>query len=183
MIEIGEKCTISLIVVAALVLLINYGHLSIGSVGSIELGFISLPNVRISSIFVPMVSFALLGGLTLCHFRHHINDISVKYSQGYRENPRVVELVRAAVAAATEDDKYGSPYGGITAGLFRKTHDIGRFTNRLGALSNSVSVRPSATEHRMAVISGVIRALSPKLWLAVYAAPVLAIWAALTIAV
>lgn len=183
MIEIGEKCTIGLIVVAVLVLLINYGHLSIGSVGSIELGFVSLPNVKISNIFIPIASFALLGGLTLCHFRHHLDYISYNYSKGYRENLHIIELVRAAVAAAAEDDKYGSPYGGIQAGFRRQTHEIGRFTTRLGALSDVVSVTPSSAQHKKAVISGLISSVSPQLWLSVYGAPILAAWAIASIAV
>lgn len=183
MIEVGEKCTIGLISVAALVLLINYGHLSVGTLASIEFGIISLPNIKTSNTFIPMASFSLLGGLTICHFRHHLDDILGNYSKGYRENPRIVELVRYAVAVATEDDRHGAPCGAINAGLFRKTYDLGRFINRLGALSNVVLITPSRTEHRGAVISGLMRAVSPTLWLSVYFGPALAIWAALTIAV
>ncbi len=183
MAEVGEKCTVGLIVASILVLLFNYGFLAVGSVGSIELGIITLPEVIISHRLLPIAAFAFLGGLSICHFRHHRFRISGKYSEGYREHPVIVELVRATVAAAAESDKYGAPCSGIKAGLINRTHSLGRFQKPLGRLSAETYVTPTDQQHMKALRSGVLRAIAPPLWLPIYGAPLLALWAILTVAV
>lgn len=183
MAELGEKCTIGLLVASILVLLFNYGFLVVGSVGGIELGIVSLPEVTISPMLVPISAFALLGGLSFCHFRHHRSRISARYSEGYLENPTIANLLRSAVAAAAENDYYGSPYGGIKAGLFNRTHALGRFQTPSGKLSSEAYVTPTSRQHAKALCSGVIRAVGPSLWVPVYGAPALALWALLTVGV
>jgi len=92
----------------------------------------------------------------------------------------MIELVRRCVAEAAETDRYDSPYGGIVGSFRRRAFELGIFQKPNGTLSKPVIVAPDSTTHWRAVLGGVARALSWRLFLSVYAPLLLAILALLS---
>lgn len=179
---LAEKCSVALTVVAIVVLAINHGLVAADTL-SVSAGVVSIEDVKLSGLLIPIVAIGTLVGLAICHLRHHAPFLVERFSAGYREAPPIVELVRAQVAAAAEGTKHGAPYGGLRGSLRIQSQDLGKFTKPSGSLSKSVIITPGQNEHREAVWNGIRRLLAKGLWLSVYGPLVLALWALATIAV
>lgn len=181
MTHLEEKCSVVLVITALIVLVINYGYLSVEAL-SFNVGSISLSGAQFHGL-APIAAFGFLIGSGLCHLRHYADDIADKFSAGYRESGGIVELVRTRVAAAAGDTKYGAPYGGLHGSLLRQSQDLGTFLRQNGTLSAPVLITPDNKTHLLAVVSGIRRLLGRGFWLSVYSPIFLALWALLSIPV
>lgn len=177
---LAEKCSLGLIISALAVLAIDFELVTLGSMQA-NFAVFSVEGLTPTRFFVTIVCIAGLAALALCHMRHHLPQLARMFSAGYREAPSMVALVRATVALAAEDSKYGAPYGGIHGSLIPRSYDIGRFIKPSGALSDSVIISPSHAEHWAAVWNGIGHLLQKKAWLPVYAPLLLGVWALATI--
>jgi len=172
-----------LVVTSLTILVVNYGYITADSL-SISAGALSLSGIKAANtLFLPILAFSLLVGFCICHVTHHWAELANHFSSGYRDSAGIVELVRSAVAAAANNDSYGSPRGGIRGSFLIRKTDLGRFQISGGGLSESVFVEPNAKTHIQAVFCGLRQSIAPRLWLKVYTPLLLAFWSLLSIAV
>lgn len=169
-------CTPALILASLVVLAVNYQFISFGEIAA-NVGPLSLSKITISENLPAVVSVAVLLGLLLCHVTRQWLALAERFSRGYRESPRFVELVRNAVATAAGTGRFGSPFGGLACSFRRRSFGLGQFTSPNETLSAPVIVLPDWGTHWRAVLLGVLRTVNWKLLVNVYVPVFLAVWA------